>query len=117
MMDSSFATFGCATSSPSRLTKTRFSSGQLCRCSASRPSRSRSTIATFAPESRSPYSISGPVHQALSKVATPPASRQPKKATGHSGRLRMAMATRSPLPTPASCSAAATASVARANAS
>ena len=44
---------------------------------------------------------------------SPPASRQPKKATGHSGRLRMMMATRSPFFTPACCSASAMASAAR----
>ena len=97
MTSSSLATFGCATSSPSRLTKTRFERRTIVQMLGNRSSRSRSTIATFAPELMSPYSSSGPVHQALSKVATPPASRQPKKAAGHSGRLRIAMATRSPL--------------------
>jgi len=47
----------------------------------------------------------------------PPASRQPKKAAGHSGKLRMAMATRSPFFTPARCKAAAMASAARAKSS
>src|SRR5262249_22608401 len=67
---------------------------------------SPSTMATFAPELLRPYCSSGPVHQALSRTAMPPVSRQPKKAAGHSGRLRMAMATRSPFFTPACCNAA-----------
>ena len=50
MTSSSLATCGSATSSLARLTKTRFRSGQLGRCSARRSSRSASTMATLAPE-------------------------------------------------------------------
>ena len=65
----------------------------------------------------STYSSSGPVLQALSGTAMAPARIAPKKATGHSGRLRMAMATRSPLATPRVCSSWANTAAARAKAS
>jgi hypothetical protein len=59
-----------------------------------------SKMASFAPESCSPKASSAPLHQAFSGTTTAPTSDAAKKATGHSGMLRMAMATRSPFTAP-----------------
>ena len=50
-----------------------------------RSTRSRSRNTTRAPESSRPYSISGPVHHALSDTATAPMETMAAKASIHSG--------------------------------
>ena len=70
-------------------------------------------IATLAPLSVRANSSSGPVHQALSGVAIAPMAVAAKKATGHSGRLRVMIATRSPATTPSARRVPARAATAR----
>jgi hypothetical protein len=81
-------------------------SGSEAKCGARRSIRSSSATSSFVPESCSPYSSSGPVHHAFSGTTIAPVAAAPKKAMGHSGKLRIAMATRSPFSTPKSSTSA-----------
>ena len=117
MMFSSGMAGSAIADSPPRVTITCCKAGISDLCGAMRSQRSASQIKTAAPESAIPKASSSPVHHAFNGTTIAPETAAAKKATGHSGRLRIASATRSPFLTPHFCKVCANEAIARYHAS